>query len=79
MMCERGVEVDHSTLYRWVQKYAPEEDKHCGAHLKPTNDSWRVDEIYIKVNGEDRYLYRVVDSKGNTFGLFAHAKRNANV
>ena len=66
MMCERGVEVDHSTLYRWVQKYAPEVDKRCRPHLKPTNDLWRVDEIYILVKGEDKYLYRAVDSKGNT-------------
>ena len=48
-MCDRGVEVDHSTLSRWVQKYAPELDKRCRPHLKSTNDSWRVDETYIKV------------------------------
>jgi len=51
MMCERGVEVDHSTLHRWVQKYAPEVDKRCRPHLEPTNDLWRVDKTYIKVKG----------------------------
>ena len=76
-MCERGVEVDHSTLSRWVQKYAPELDKRCRSHLKPTNDSWRVDETYIKVKGEDRYLYRAVDSDGNTLDFLLTAKWDA--
>jgi transposase-like protein len=77
MMCVRGVEVDHSTLSRWVQKYAPEIDKRCRPYLKPTNDSWRVDETYIKVKGEDRYLYRAVDSQGNTLDFLLTAKRDA--
>ena len=52
MMLERGLTVDHSTVYSWVQAYAPELDKRCRSHLKPTLDSWRVDETYIKVKGE---------------------------
>ena len=48
MMQERGIEVDHSTLNRWVLKYAPELDKRIRSHLQSTNDSWRVDETYIK-------------------------------
>ncbi len=76
-MCERGVKVDHTTLSRWVQKYAPELDKRCRSHLKPTNDSWRVDETYIKVKGGDRYLYRAVDSDGNTLDFLLTAKRDA--
>jgi len=48
MMLERGVGVDHTTIFRWIQAYAPELDKRCRAHLNPTNDSWRVDETYIK-------------------------------
>ena len=71
------MEVDHSTLSRWVQKYAPELDKRCRPHLKPTNDSWRVDETYIKVKGEDKYLYRAVDSEGNTLDFLLTAKRDA--
>ncbi|MBW4639667.1 MAG: IS6 family transposase [Gloeocapsa sp. UFS-A4-WI-NPMV-4B04] len=77
MMCERGVEVDHCTLYRWMQKYAPEIDKRCRPHLQLTNDSWRVDETYIKVKGKDRYLYRAVDSDGNTLDFLLSAKRDA--
>ena len=77
MMCDRGVEVDHSTLSGWVQKYAPEIDKRCRPHLQPTNDSWRVDETYINVKGEDKYLYRAVDSDGNTLDFLLTARRDA--
>jgi transposase-like protein len=52
MMAERGLGVDHTTIYRWVQKYAPELEKRCKPHLKCTNDSWRADETYIKVKGK---------------------------
>jgi IS6 family transposase len=76
MMQERGMEVDHSTINRWVLKYAPELDKRIRPHLKPTNDSWRVDETYIKIKGEWKYLYRAVDSKGNTLDFMLSAKRN---
>ena len=54
MMCDRGVEVDHTTLSRWVHTYALELDKWCRLHLKSTTDSWRVDENYIKVKGKDK-------------------------
>src|SRR6185312_7949946 len=43
MMLERGLQVDHTTIYRWVQRYAPELDRRCRPHLKASNDSWRVD------------------------------------
>jgi len=77
MMLERGLTVDHSTVDRWVQAYAPELDKRCRSHLKPTSDSWRVDETYIKVKGEWKYLYRAVDSKGNTLDFMLSAKGDA--
>ena len=57
IMQERGVEVDHSTINRWVLKYAPELEKRIRPHLRGTNDSWRVDETYIKVKGRWKYLY----------------------
>lgn len=75
-MQERGVEVDHSTINRWVLKYAPELDKRIWPHLKPTNDSWRVDETYIKIKGEWKYLYWAVDSEGNTLDFLLSAKRD---
>lgn len=75
-MSERGVRVDHSTINRWVLKYAPELDKRIRFHLRPTNDSWRVDETYIQVKGAWKYLYRAVDSEGNTLDFMLSAKRD---
>ena len=49
IMLERGLHIDHTTIYRWVQRYAPELEKRCRPHLKTTTDSWRVDETYVKV------------------------------
>jgi len=46
LSAERGLRVDHSTVYRWVQTYAPQLEKRCCPHLRPTSDSWRVDEVY---------------------------------
>src|SRR5690242_13678237 len=77
MMAERGLSVDHTTIYRWVQRYAPEVQKRCRPHLKTTNDSWRVDETYVKVKGIWMYLYRAVDSQGNTLESLLSATRDA--
>jgi len=66
LMIERGLHIDHTTIYRWVQHYAPELQKRCQPYLKMTNDSWRVDETYVKVKKRWMYLYRAVDSQGNT-------------
>jgi transposase-like protein len=79
LMLERGVEVDHTTIYRWVQHYGLEIDRRCRPHLRPTNDSWRVDETYILVKGAWKYLYRAVDSEGHTLDFLFTAKRNAKV
>ena len=77
MVNERGLDVHHVTVFRWVQEYAPEIDKRCRPHLRPTNDSWRVDETYIEVKGKPKYLYRAVDSEGNTIDFLLSAKRDA--
>jgi transposase, IS6 family len=69
--------IDASCIWRWVQAYTPELDKRCRPHLKTTNQSYRVDETYIKVKGQDRYLYRAVDSTGQTFDFLLTAKRDA--
>jgi IS6 family transposase len=79
MMQERRLDVDHTTIYRWVQRYAPELQKRCRRYLKPTNDSYRVDETYIKIKGKWKYLYRAVDSLGNTIDFMLSAKRNIHV
>ncbi len=77
MMAERGLTVDHTTIYRWVQHYAPELEKRCRPHLKACNDSWRVDETYIKVKKVWMYLYRAVDSQGNTLSVLLSPTRDA--
>src|SRR2546430_11955504 len=77
MMAERGLAVDHTTIYRWVQRYAPELEQRSRPHLKATNDSWRVDETYIKIKGTWTYLYRAVDSEGNTLEFLLSPTRDA--
>ena len=62
MMLERGLKVDHTTLYRWVQAYAPEIEKRTRPRLRSSTDSYRIDETYVKVKGKWKYLYRAVDS-----------------
>lgn len=77
MMTERGLSLDHTTIYRWVQHYAPEIDKRSRPHLKKSNDSWRVDETYVKVRGKWMYLYRAVDSSGQTLDFQLNETRSA--
>ena len=77
MVNERGLDIHHTSVFRWVQEYSPEIDKRLRSHLRPTNDSWRVDETYILVKGKQKYLYRAVDSQGNTLDFLITAKRDA--
>ncbi|OAH58698.1 transposase [Domibacillus aminovorans] len=76
MMEERGLSMAHTTIMRWVHQYSPELDERVRRHLRPTNDSWRVDETYIKVKGQWMYLYRAVDSKGNTIDFYLSKARD---
>src|SRR3954471_8874511 len=67
MLEERGVELDHTTIYRWVQHYAPELRKRLNWFIKPGNNrSWHLEETYIRVKGEWKYLYRAVSANGHT-------------
>jgi len=77
LLAERGLRADHVTVWRWVQRYAPELEQRLRSKLKPTNDSWRVDETYIRVKGKWRYLYRAVDSAGATLDFLLSAKQDA--
>ncbi len=77
-MLERGVEVDHTTLFRWIQHYAPEMEKRLRWYYKPTlGFSWQVDETYVKVKGKWCYLYRAIDKGGNTIDFYLSRTRNA--
>lgn len=78
MMRERGLDVDHSTVFRWVQRYAPEINKRIRPHLKMSGTSYRVDETYIKVGKSCKYLYRAVDKEGNTIEFRLSAKRDVS-
>jgi transposase-like protein len=76
MLLDRGVEVDHSTLFGWIQAYAPELERRILPHLRPSNGSWRADETYIRVKGCWTYLYRAADSRGKTINFLLSAKRD---
>src|ERR1035437_6400728 len=75
---ERGLNVDHTTVWRWVRYYGPELEQRLRQHLKPTNKSWRVDETYVRVKGRWCYLYRAIDSRGATIDFLLSALRDAD-
>ncbi len=75
-MAERGIKVDHIIIMGWVHQYSPEIEKRIRRHLRPTNDSWRVDKTYIKVKGKWKYLYQAVDSDGDTNDFMLSSKRD---
>ncbi|MBV8329780.1 MAG: IS6 family transposase [Verrucomicrobia bacterium] len=77
LLAERGLLVDHVTVWRWVQRYAPEIQRRLRPRLRPTNDSWRVDETYIRVKGKWAYLYRALDSTGATIDFLLSTKQDA--
>ncbi len=78
MMRKHGRDVDHTTVFRWVQRYAPEINKRVRQHLKMSGTSYRVDETYIKVGKTCKYMYRAVDKEGNTIEFMLSAKRDVS-
>ena len=76
MMGERSVAVDHSTLNRWVIKYAPEVEKQFRRRQRPVGKSWRLDETYVKIEGKGAYLYRAVDTEGHTIDFLLTPNRD---
>src|SRR5512147_322770 len=76
MLADRGIAVDHVTLHRWAQRFAPELEKRVRRHLRPYRGPWHVDETYVRVAGRWRYLYRAVDGAGQTIDFLLSAKRD---
>ena len=76
LMAERGLNVDHSTIARWVLRYAPELSKRIRRHLRLHGGSWRVDETYVRVAGNWTYLYRAIDSGGDTIDFMLSPNRD---
>ncbi len=76
MLADRGVAVDHTTLYRRVQRFAPELERRMRRHLRPCRGPWHVDATYIRVDGQWRYLYRAVDGTGQTIDFRLSATRD---
>jgi IS6 family transposase len=78
MMSERGISVSPSTIFRWVQRYAPEIEKRVRPYRGPRSGSWRVDETYVCVGGKWKYLFRAVDKHGRLIAFMLSDRRNTN-
>ena len=77
LLGERGLQADHTTIWRWVQRYGPEREARLRRHLRPTHKSWRVNETYVRVKGRWCYLYRAIDSTGATIDFMLTGLRDA--
>ena len=75
MMAERGVEVSHTTILRWVVRYVPEFEKRWNRHARRIGSSWRVDETYVSIRGKWHYLYRAVDKQGKSVDVLLRRDR----
>jgi len=77
LLAERGVEVDHVTIYRWVQRFTPLLAETARPCRHAVGDRWQVDETYVKVAGQWRYVYRAIDQAGQIIDVFVALRREA--
>jgi transposase-like protein len=75
LLVERGVEVDHVTVYRWVQRFTPRLADAARFARRSPGDRWFVDETYVKVNGVWRYVYRAIDQDGQVIDVLLFRRR----
>jgi transposase-like protein len=78
LLAERGIELDHVTVYRWVQRFAPEFAQAARARQHVVGDRWHVDETYLKIGGTWRYLFRAIDQFGQVIDVYLSPRRDAN-
>ena len=77
LLAERGIEVDHVTVYRWVVRFTPLLAEAARPCRHAVSDSWQIDETYVKVAGQWRYVYPAIDQAGQVIDVFASSRRNA--
>src|ERR1044071_1143297 len=76
IMAERGLRIDHTTIWRWTQVYGPEAQRRLQGQIKYKRSTWHIDETYIKVAGRWKYLFRAVDSSGATVDFYLSDTRD---
>ena len=76
LMAERGLSVDHTTIWRWIQAYAPEVQRRLRGHVKPKGSTWHMDETFVRIAGRWMYLFRAVDSNGQTVDFYLSETRD---
>jgi len=77
LLAERGVEVDHVSIYRWVQRFAPDFAEAARARQHVVGDRWQLDETYLKIGGTWRYLFRAIDQFGQVIDVYLSPRRDA--
>src|SRR5215469_1136435 len=76
LMAERGLSVDHTTIWRWTQLYGPEVHRRLRGNIKPKSSTWHVDETFVRIAGRWMYLFRAVDSSGQTVDFYLSETRD---
>ena len=77
LLAERGIQVDHVTIYRWVLRFTPLLADAARPCRHRVGDRWQVDETYVKVAGQWRYIYRAIDQFGQVVDVFVSRQRDA--